>query len=435
MPDLPPSHPDHSGPFAALRNRDFRLFWSGFFVSNVGTWMQSTAINWMLYELTDSPFQLGLNGIFRAVPVIALGVFAGTIVDRCDRKRVLLGTQIALMAVAFTFALLSQTGVIQVWHIYALTFLTGLIATLDGPARQSLFPSLVPRAFLPNAIALNSLLWKGSILIGPALGGVALATVGTTGTFYANAASFLAVIVSLLGIRSRGSVARKSDDFIEDLREGFTFVIAKRVILGVMVMEAVSSVFGLDHAMLTIFARDLLHAGASGLGFLQSARGLGAILGSSLLIALNQPRAQGKILFFSAVLYGIGFALFGLSHSFALSLLLLVFVGATDTVWGATRNTIMQINAPDAMRGRVMGVFQLSNRGLHPLGQVETGIVVPLIGAREATFFGGLLVTAVTLLTVWKVPGIFSFRWDGSIAGGEKRSAAAAGEKEESFST
>jgi MFS family permease len=435
MSELPLSPPDASGPFVALRHRDFRLFWSGFFVSNVGTWMQTTAINWLLYELTDSPFQLGLNGIFRAVPVIALGVFAGTIVDRCDRKRVLVGTQIALMAVALMFALLSQTGRIQVWHIYALTFLSGLIATLDGPARQSLFPSLVPRSLLPNAIALNSLLWKGSVLIGPALGGVALATVGTAGTFYANAASFLAVIVSLLGIRSRAATQRKPDHFLKELKEGFSFVLAKRLILAVMVMEAVSSVFGLDHAMLTIFARDLLHVGASGLGFLQSARGLGAILGSSLLIALNQPSAQGKILFFSAVLYGIGFAFFGLSHSFALSLLLLVFVGATDTVWGATRNTILQINAPDAMRGRVMGVFQLSNRGLHPLGQVETGFVVPLIGAREATFFGGLLVTAVTLLTVWRVPALFSFRWDGTMAAPEKKGSAADGEKEEGFST
>jgi MFS family permease len=189
------------------------------------------------------------------------------------------------------------------------------------------------------------------------------------------------------------------------------------VILGLTIMEAFASVFGLDHAMLTILASDVFRVGAHGFGFLQSARGLGAVFGSSLFIAMGQQPAQGKILFISAILYGAGFAVFGLSPSFLLALILLAFVGAADTVWGASRGTIMQMLAPERMRGRVMGVFQLSNRGLHPLGQMETGLIVPLIGAREATCMGGLVISAVTLIIAWKVPALRKYRWDGESTG------------------
>ncbi len=401
-----------SGPFASLHFRDFRLFWIGLFISNVGTWMQMTATSWLLYDLTNSPLQLGLNGLFRAIPAIGLGLFGGAMADRYDRKRLMLITQITSMLLAFTLGFLAQTALIQVWHIYALTCLGAIVGTLDGPARQALYPSLVPVSILPNAIALNSLLWKGTALLGPSLAGIAISTVGTDGAFYANALSFLAVVVALLLMRTPASRAEAAGDFIEDLKEGVSYVLAQDVILAVMVMEAVSSVFGLDQAMLTIFARDILHAGASGLGFLQSARGLGAVIGSGVLISMGQSRSQGRILFLSAILYGASFALFGVSRSFLVSLTLLLLMGATDTVWAATRSVILQVQTPEALRGRVMGVFQLSNRGLHPLGQTETGLVVPLVGAREATVLGGLLVAGVTVLTALKVPGLPRFRWE-----------------------
>ncbi|HEY6200029.1 MAG TPA: MFS transporter [Candidatus Binatia bacterium] len=408
--------PDHSahatGPFAALRFRDFRLFWIGLFISNVGTWMQMTAISWMLYDITHSPLQLGLNGLFRAVPSIALGIFGGTMADRYDRKRLMLATQITSMLLAFALGVLDQTGRIQVWHIYAMTALSAVVNALDGPARQALYPSLVPPSALPNAIALNALLWKGTALIGPSLAGIAISTVGTDGAFYANAASFLAVVVALLMMKTSSVRIGTTGDFLQELKEGVAYVRGQNLILAIMVMEGVSSVFGLDPAMLTIFARDILQVGASGLGFLQSARGAGAVIGSALMLAMSDTRAQGKILFVSAILYGATFALFGVSSSYPLSLALILLMGAADTVWGAARNIILQIQTPDGMRGRVMGVFTLSNRGIHPLGQTETGLVVPLIGAREATVLGGLLVAGVTLLTAAKVPRLVHFRWE-----------------------
>jgi MFS family permease len=405
---------DHRpGQLAAFRHRDFRLYWASLLISNIGTWMQMTAINWLLYQLTASPVQLGLNGVFRAVPAIALGLFSGTFVDRYDRRRLLLWTQATLGLLAFALGILDQSGKIEPWQIYALTFVSSTVGSLDGPARQALFPSLVPRSALPSAVALNSLLWKGAALLGPSLGGIAISLMGVSGAFYANAASFFVVVVALLMMHTSSSAGEKRRAFFKETQEGISYIVTQPLILGVMIMEGVSSVFGLDNAMLTIFASDIFHVGAQGFGFLQSARGLGAVVGSTLFIGAGQRPAQGKILFASAVVYGIGFGLFGLAPSFAIALLLLAVVGATDTVWGAARGTILQLVAPENFRGRVMGVFQLSNRGLHPLGQTETGLVVPLIGAREATFLGGLLVSLVTLATVWRVPAIVHYRWDG----------------------
>src|SRR5512132_4037291 len=412
MTDEPsPSDPKEIGRLAAFRYRDFRLFWISLFVSNIGTWMQMTATNWLLYQLTNSPVQLGLNGVFRAIPAIGFGLISGTFADRYDRRRLMLWTQALLGLLALGLGVLDHSGNVQPWQIYAFTFVSSAVGSFDGPARQALFPSLVPRSVLPNAVALNSLLWKGAALLGPTLGGVAISLMGTAGAFYANAASFLVVGAALLLMRATSSAPERRRDFVAETKAGFSYIVSQPVILGVMIMEGVSSVFGLDNAMLTIFASDILHVGAGGFGLLQSARGLGAVIGSSLFIAMGHRSDQGKILIASAILYGIGFALFGLSPWFLLSLALIAFVGVTDTIWSACRSTILQLITPENFRGRVMGVFQLSNRGLHPLGQTETGLVVPLMGAPAATFFGGLLVFVVTLLTVWRVPEIPRFRW------------------------
>ena len=403
-------NPQTVGRLAAFRYRDFRLFWLSLFVSNVGTWMQMTATNWLLYQLTDSAFQLGLNGLFRAVPAIFLGLISGTFADRCDRKRLLLWTQLALALLTLGLAALDHSGSIQAWQIYAFTFISAAVGSFDGPARQALFPSLVPRSALPNAVALNSVLWKGAALIGPSLGGIAISLLGTSGAFYANAASFLAVVIALMMMRSYTPPAEKPHDFFAEMKDGFTYMLSKPIILGILVMEAVSSVFGLDNAMLTIFASDVFHVGAHGFGFLQSSRGLGAVIGSSLFIGMGQQPAQGKILTVAAILYGVGFAAFGVAPSFDLAIILLAMVGATDAVWSAARGTILQLTTPERFRGRIMGLFQLSNRGLHPLGQTETGLMVPLLGARETTVVGGLLVSAVTLMIAWRIPSIVRFR-------------------------
>jgi MFS family permease len=400
------------GRLAAFRYRDFRLFWLSLLTSNTGTWMQMTAVNWLLYKLTKSPFQLGINGLFRSVPAIALGLFSGALADRYDRKKLLLTTQTLLGLLALALGVLDHSDNIRPWHIYAITFLSAAVGSCDGPARQALYPSLIPRDVLPNAVALNSILWKGAALIGPMLGGIAISLLGTSGAFYANAASFLAVIVALLLMRPHAVPPRQSRQIIGEMKAGLAFVYSQNVVLGVIIMEATTSIFGLDNAMLTIFASDILRVGADGFGLMQSARGLGAVIGSVLFITVGQRPYQGKILLASALLYGAGFALFGLAPSFMLALLLLTFVGAVDTVWASARSTILQWLTPDRMRGRVMGIFQLSNQGLNPLGQVESGLVVPLMGARAATVLGGLIVSAVTVTTALKLSDMARFSLD-----------------------
>lgn len=409
-----PNDPDPQavGRLAALRYRDFRLFWTGLLVSNIGTWMQMTATNWLLYQLTGSAVLLGLNGIFRAVPAIGLGVISGTFADRYDRRKLMLYSEVASGLLALGLGVLDHSGRIEPWHIYAFTFLNASVGSFDGPARQALFPNLVPRSVLPNAVALNSLLWKGSALVGPFFAGVAISWMGTAGAFYANAATYLVVVCAILMMRITTKSHFKPRSLLSETTEGFSYIVSRPIVLGVMVMEAVASLFGLNHTMLTIFASDVLRVGAHGFGLLQSARGVGAVIGSSFYIGIGQRPHQGKILFVSAILYGGAFALFGISQSFLLSLLLMAFVGATDTIWGASRGTILQMTTPDSFRGRVMGVFQLSNRGLHPLGQVQSGLIIPLIGAPAATVLGGLVVSAVTLITALKVPAIPKFRWD-----------------------
>jgi MFS family permease len=233
---------------------------------------------------------------------------------------------------------------------------------------------------------------------------------GTSGAFYANAASFLFVIVALRLMHPHSPAKRGAKHFSSEIREGLNYVCAKNIILGIVVMEATTSIFGIDNAMLTIFASDVLRVGAHGFGLLQSARGLGAVLGSSLYIGFGQRPSQGKILMAAAMFYGVGFALFGLSSSFTMSLVLVSFVGAADTVWAAARSTIIQSMAPERLRGRVMSVFQLANQGLNPLGQVETGFVVPIIGAREATLLGGSIVWLSTMMVTWRVREIPRFR-------------------------
>jgi len=411
--DSADSNPPPIGRLAALGYRDFRIFWSGQLVSNIGTWMQMTATSWLLYQLTGSAVLLGLNGIFRAIPALSLGLISGTFADRYDRRWMLLSTQVALGIISLCIGVLDHVGHIQPWHIYTFTFLSAAVGAFDGPARQALFPSLVPRSALPNAVALNSLLWKGSALIGPSLGGLAISWMGTAGAFYANAASYVVVVGTLLTLKvSVKAAERRERKFFDDTKAGFAYIAARPIILGITLMEAVASVFGLDHTMLTVFASDVLRVGAHGFGLLQSARGLGAVLGSSLYLAVGQRPYQGKILFGTAIAYGLVFAAVGSAPTMPVALILMTIVGLTDTIWGAARGTIMQMITPNQYRGRVMGVFQLSNRGLHPIGQVESGLLIPLIGVANTTLFGGLFVTLVTLLTAWKVPDIPKFRWD-----------------------
>jgi predicted MFS family arabinose efflux permease len=295
---------------------------------------------------------------------------------------------------------LAQAGKLEAWHIYAVTLLTSLVDSLGAPARQALFPNLVPVESLANAIALNSMLRRASTLIGPALAGILLGLTGIAGAFYANSLSYLGPVITVLmmkGVASRGGLKRGR--LMKGLKEGILYIRSDPILMSVVILEAFTSLFGINQVFLTVFAKDVLEVGPSGLGFMFSLRGAGGILGSMGILFLAQARPQGRILLLSSLVFALAFAGFGLSASFAFALLFLVVLGVVDTVSGASRSILLQTRTHDQMRGRANSIFQMMGRSLTPLGHTQAGFLIPLLGARQ-TVYASVLVILVALLSI-----------------------------------
>jgi MFS family permease len=386
--------------FASLRHRNYQLFWTGRFISQLGTWVQNTAMMWALYDITGSPLQLGLNGLFRALPAIGLGVFAGTLADRFERRRIILLTDATLFFMPLILGVLAQLGQLEPWHIYVVTLITSLVDSLGAPARQALYPNLVPIDALANAIALNSMLRRASTLIGPALAGILLGFTGIAGAFYANSASYLGPVITVLmmkGVTSRGGLKRGR--MMKGFKEGLLYIKSDPILLSVVILEAFTSLFGINQVFLTVFAKDVLQVGPSGLGFMFSLRGVGGILGSMGVIYLSRARPQGTILMLSSLMLALSFAGFGFARHFSVALFFLVLLGLVDTISGASRSILLQTRTEDQMRGRANSIFQMMGRSLTPLGHTQAGLLIPLLGAR-GTVHASVLVILVSMLTI-----------------------------------
>jgi MFS family permease len=399
-----------TGYFSSLRYRSYRLFWVGRLISQLGTWIQTTAMMWALYEITGSAFQLGLNGLFRAVPSILFGLFGGTLADRFERRKITLTTDSVLVFLPLTLGILAQTDRLAAWHIYVITFLTALVDGIGAPARQALYPNLIPANFLPNAIALNSVLQRFSILVGPSLAGLLLGFFGIAGAFYANSLSYLGSVISvfmMVNVSSSGGL--KGRRLTEGLKEGLVYIRSDPVLFSVVVLEAFTSLFGINQVFLTIFAKDVLQAGPSGLGLMFSIRGAGGVLGSMSILLLAKARHQGRLLLASSLLIAVSFAAFGLFRSFSLSLYSLFLLGLADTVAGVSRNILLQSKAPDRMRGRANSIFQLTGRGLTPLGHTQAGILIPLLTASGTVYASAFVILGATLLINFSYPELRRF--------------------------
>jgi MFS family permease len=348
-----------------------------------GTWIELTATSWLLYELTDSPLLLGLNGVFRAAPIFAFALIGGTVADRVERRRLLLITQSASVVTSLALGALVVSGHVVFWHVYVISLINATIAAFDAPGRQSLFPMLVPRGQLQNAITLNAMLFQTGQLVGPAIAGILIARVNVAAPFFVNAVSYFAIIGGLLAMRIPPIAARTSRGSIRsELVEGLRYVRASTVLPLVLVMEATFSVFGHNQALMTIFARDVLGAGPEGLGVLLSSIGGGAIVGMVVLILVGDIRRKGAFMLASGAVYGLTLLVFAWSRSFPLSVAVLAVLGFADATWGALRNAIAQIVAEDAYRGRVMSLILIAARGLTSASQVETGLATALVGRR-----------------------------------------------------
>jgi len=370
----------------AMRHRNFRLFFFGQLVSLIGTWMQTTAQQWLVYRLTGSQLSLGAVTFANFIPVLLLSLFMGVLVDRLPRRRLLLLTQTCFMALAIILALLTYLERIQYPHIIALAFLLGIANSLDMPARQAFYIDLVEREELMNAIALNSSVFNGARVVGPALGGLIVAAMGEAPAFAINALTYLAVIGGLLLMRL--PVPRRAatpGTGIGDLRRGLRYLISDSKVFGLVSMVALLSVVGYPFMVLMpAMARDVLGIGVGGFGGLMSAMGVGAFISAISLAFWGDRQRKGRLLVMSRGLFSLALLGLGLSRSTPLSMLMLAISGFAFITQLAVTNTLIQLVVPDELRGRVMSTYTWALGGFWPLGALMIGALGDKVGAGQA---------------------------------------------------
>lgn len=397
--------------FRALQHRNFRLFFYGQLVSLIGTWMQQVAQQWLVYRITDSPSKLGIVSAAAALPVLVFSLWAGVFVDRLPKRTVIIATQIASMLLAFTLAALVFLNVVQFWHVVVLAILLGCVNAIDMPARQSFVPEMVDRDDLGNAIALNSSIFNGARVIGPALAGLLVAAVGEGWAFTINGASFLAVLAGLLMMRLPPSPINTTPRTpLLDLIEGVRYVWIdplKRVLIGAL---AVQTIFGTLHiTLMPVFARDVfviqgnswLSSGELRLGILSATFGLGALIAALLLATLGDRTKSGTRIMTGLVVYPIAFILFSFAPSFWFALPLLLIGGWSMITLLATANTLMQTTTSDQLRGRVMGLYILVGVGLMPFGHLLAGFLTEQFDSARMAVRLAQSIVLLTAIAVW----------------------------------
>lgn len=383
----------YQGLTRSFRHRNYRLFFSGQFISLVGTWMQQTAQSWLVYRLTGSSLSLGLVGFAGQFPVFLLAIFGGIMADRLNRRALLVGTQTIALLQAVLLALLTFTGHIQVWQIMVLATFLGVVNALDIPTRQSFIVEMVGKEDLHNAIALNSSMFNFARILGPSLAGMLLAAVGETWCFSLNALSFLAVIVCLLrmGVPPRPAL-EKHASVLEHLREGFAYAWRTPEVRTILMLLGVSSVIGMSYVVLMpVFAENILHSGPRGLGMLMAATGCGSLVGALLLATRQESRGIGRFAYYGMLAFGVSLVLFAQSTNLWLSALLLLPVGFCMIVSMAAANTMLQTICPDALRGRVMALYSMMFMGMAPFGALLSGSIAHWLGASVTVTAGGVL--------------------------------------------
>jgi MFS family permease len=395
--------------FRALESKNYRLFFIGQGISLIGTWMQSIAMSWLVYRLTGSALLLGVTGFASQFPVFLLASLAGVYVDRHNRHKILLLTQVLSMCQAFVLAALVFTNTVTVWSVIVLSVFLGLINALDMPARQTFVLEMVEkRENLSNAIALNSSMVNSARLIGPSIGGILIAVLGEGACFTFNGVSFLAVIFCLLAMRLTPPIIEaKETHVLRELKEGFSYAFGFAPIRYLILLLALVSLLGMSHSVLMpVFAAEILKGGANTLGFLASASGTGALMGTLYLASRRSMRGLGRIVGVSAGIFGVGLVFFSLSRILPLSLVLNMATGCTMIVQLAGSNTILQSIVDDDKRGRVMSIYAMSFMGMAPFGSLLAGALASGIGAPTTVLLGGLCCIAASVFVTIKLRGL-----------------------------
>jgi predicted MFS family arabinose efflux permease len=384
--------------FKSFQHRDFRLMWIGACTSTIGTWMQSTAQAWLVYDLSKNSFYLGLDTFLAQVPIILFSLVGGVIADRMNRRNLLLASQYVQMTTAFILTLLVFFKVVQVWHILCLSFVVGMAQSFGGPAYQALLPTLVGKEDIPNAIAMNSIQFNLARVIGPTLGGIALTTVGAAWCFGLNGLSFLAVIASLYLIHVRYIPAKSSEPIMNSMRAGIGFIRKKPGMDSLIILAFGMTLLGIPLlTFLPVFARDVLHGGAASFTKLLAFSGAGSVCGALIVAAFGKIQGQGRVAL--AVLVAMGCLIVGFSMSKVLpvSLLLIFMTGGAMMISMSMVSSLVQAVASDEMRGRVMSVYNVAFRGGMPVGSLVLGKLIPIFSAPVIMGWTGALLALLGL--------------------------------------
>jgi MFS family permease len=407
--------------FVALRHRNYRLLWIGLFVSFSGSMMQNAGLLWhvsLLVPPERKGLALGMVGLVRVFPIMIFSMVSGVVADAWDRRRLMLCTQIAATIVAAVLAILTFRGLTRVWPIYLLAALGSAVGAFDLPARGALVPTLVPREHLPNAISLNTIMFQTASVAGPSLGGLMIASTGVGWVYVANAISFGFVIIALLMMRDvpahpKSEGGSRDDVSLHAAMEGLRFVFRSPLIRSTMLLDFFATFFSSATALLPIFAQDVLQVGAKGYGWLYAAPAVGAMATSAALVpTVDRIDRRGQTLLWAVSGYGLATAVFGVSRSFWLSFACLALTGATDTVSMVIRNIVRQLETPDRLRGRMMGVNMVFFMGGPQLGELEAGAVANWLGAPFSVISGGIGCLLATGWVAGSTPVLRRYRRD-----------------------
>ncbi|MCG3142654.1 MAG: Enterobactin exporter EntS [Anaerolineae bacterium] len=393
--------------FNALRHRDFRLLWIGLLISVAGTQMQNAAINWQTYEISGSALALGGLGLARLIPIIIFSLWGGVVADTRNRRRVMMITQSVMMGSAFTLGLVTWLGIVNLWWIYGLGAVNAAAAAFDMPSRQSLTPNLVPREDLTNAVTLGSMVFQIASIVGPGIAGILIGQFGVGIIYWLNGLSFLALLgaIALMKTATPPKVSYSRAP-LQTMLEGMKYVFQERIILSTMLLDFFATFFSGANTLLPIFATDVLRVGPEGYGILAAAESAGSVITGLVLSVWGDIRAKGAALLSGIAIYGAATIGFGLSETFALSILFLALVGAGDTLSTILRSAIRQLVTPDELRGRMTSVNMIFFMGGPQLGEMESGALAALVGAPLAVAFGGAATLVLVGLTALRVPAL-----------------------------
>ncbi len=397
--------------FRALRHRDFRLWWFGQMVSLAGTWVQIVAQNWLVYRLTGSPAMLGLVNFVALVPALPMGLWAGSLADRFDKKRLVLIAQTLMFAQAAVLAALTVTGLVQVWHVMALAFVFGVGRALDVPARQAFIVEIVGKEDLTNAIALNSTVFNVARSAGPAVAGVLIIAVGEGLAFVVNAATFLPAIAALLAMKTSSVRREVKGPAHRQIVEGIQYAGRNKLVWVLISIVGVSAFFVMPYSvLLPVFAKQVFRGGADIYGYLMTFAGLGALVGALTVASLGPRSRRGLLLSaanaaFAALVFSFTFV-----RTFWLGAAVLAAAGFCFVVQNSLANTLIQLNVPDRLRGRVMSIYFLVFMGAMRLGSLQAGYVARYVDVQAALLIGASASLAWAALVAWRFPRLRGVR-------------------------